>query len=82
MGVELLIEPGRSTFMDSDTQKIGSRTVRIGAVTVVAINVVTVTVMAITVGPVSIVTVPRFEWPTPTHATVFFIPDLKSKPEM
>ena len=68
--------------MDSDTQKIGSPTVRIGSVTVVAINVVTVTVMAITVVPVSVVTVPRFEWPTPTHVTVFFIADLKSKPEM
>jgi hypothetical protein len=42
----------------------------------------TVTIMAITVVTVSMVTVPGFEWPSPMHATVFSIPDLKSKPRM
>jgi hypothetical protein len=29
---------------------------------------------------VPMVTVAGFEWPVPTHATIFSIPDLKSKP--
>ena len=57
-------------------------TVRIVSVTVVAVSVVTVTVMAITVVTVRMVTVPGFEWPDPTHATVFSIRDLKSKQGM
>jgi hypothetical protein len=40
-----------------------------------------VTVVAITVVTVPMVTVAGFEWPAPTHATIFSIPDLKSKPE-
>jgi len=48
----LLIEPGRSAFMDSDTQKIGSCTVGIGAVPVLILAVAGATI----------------EWPGPSHA--------------
>ena len=40
MRIELLIEPGRSAFMDSNTQKIGSCTVGIGAIPVLMFSVV------------------------------------------
>jgi hypothetical protein len=46
--------------------------VQVVSVTVVAVSVVTVTV--------PMVTVPGFEWPAQTHATIFSLPDLKSKP--
>ena len=50
--------------------------------TVVAVSVVSVTVVAIAVLTISMVTVAGFEWPTPTHGTVFSSPDLKSKPNV
>ncbi len=52
MGVELLVEPGRSAFMDSDTQEIGARTIGIGAVPVLMLAVAGAT----------------NEWPGPSHA--------------
>jgi hypothetical protein len=52
MGIELLIEPGRSAFMNSGTQKIGSRTIGIGAVPVLMFTVAGATI----------------EWPGPSHA--------------
>ena len=61
----MLIKPGRSAFMDSDTQKIGLCTVGIGAVPVLMLAVAGATI----------------EWPGPSHRTIFSIPDLKSKPE-
>ena len=50
------------------------------AVEVVSVTVVSITVMTITVVTVPTVTVAGFEWPVPTHGTIFSIPDLKSKP--
>jgi hypothetical protein len=47
----------------------------------VSVTVVTVTVATVTIVTVSMVTVAGFEWPVPTHRTIFSIPDLKSKPE-
>src|SRR5437667_9588454 len=52
MGVELLIEPGRSALMDSDTQEIGSRTVGVRAVPFLMFAVAGATI----------------EWPNPPHA--------------
>lgn len=49
------------------------------AVEVVSVTVVAITIVAVTV-TVPMVTVAGFEWPVPTHATIFSIPDLKSKP--
>src|SRR5438045_8996222 len=57
MRVELLIKPGRSAFMDSDTQKIGSCTVGIGAVPVFMLPVAGATI----------------EWPDPSHAGLCFL---------
>jgi hypothetical protein len=48
----------------------------------VAVCVVAITVVTITVVTVLMVTVAGFEWPGPTHASIFSIPDLKSKPGM
>ena len=50
------------------------------AVEVVSVIVVAVTVMTVTVVTVTTVTIAGFEWPAPTHATIFSIPNLKSKP--
>ena len=61
---------------------ITDEAVEVVSVTVVAVSVMIVTVMAITMVTVSMVTVAGFEWPSPTHATVFSIPDLKSKARM
>jgi hypothetical protein len=52
MGVELLIEPGRSAFMNSGTQKIGSCAIGIEAVPVLMLAVAGATI----------------EWPGPSHA--------------
>ena len=86
MRLELPIKPRRSCLLCSNAQEIGAcitgDTVQVVYVTVVAVSVITVTVMAITIVTVSMVTVPGFEWPSPMHATVFSIPDLKSKPRM
>jgi hypothetical protein len=43
---------------------------------------VSVTVVTVTVVTVPMVTVAGFEWPVPTHGTIFSLPDLKSKPGM
>ena len=51
-----------------------------GAVEVVSVTVVAVSVVAATV-TVPMVTVAGFEWPAPTHATIFSIPDLKASRE-
>ena len=51
MGIELLVEPGRSTFMDSNTQKIGLCTVGTGAVPLLMLVVTGATV----------------EWPSPSQ---------------
>ena len=51
MGVELLVEPGRSALMDSDTQEIGSRTGRTRAVPFLMFAVAGATI----------------EWPSPSH---------------
>ena len=45
-----------------------------------AVQVVSVTVVAVSVVTVPMVTVAGFEWPAQTHATIFSLPDLKSKP--
>lgn len=96
MRLELPIKPRGSCLLCSNAQEIGACitgdtvqvvyvtvvAVSVASVTVVASSVVTVTVMAITIVTVSMVTVPGFEWPSPMHATVFSIPDLKSKPRM
>jgi hypothetical protein len=86
MRLELPIKPRGSCLLCSNAQEIGAcitgDTVQVVYVTVVAVSVITVTVMAITIVTVSMVTVPGFEWPSPMHATVFSIPDLKSKPRM
>jgi len=86
MRLELPIKPRSPSLLCSDAQEIRAcitgDAIEVGSVTVVAVSVVAVTVMAITVVTVSMVTVVGFEWPTPTHATVFFTPGLKSKPEM
>ena len=52
MRVELLVEPRRTAFMDSDTQEIGSCTVGKGAVPVFLLAVAGATI----------------EWPSPSHA--------------
>ena len=86
MQLELPIKPRRSCLLCSNAQEIGAcitdKAVEVVSVSVVAVNVVTVTVMAITVVTVSTVTVQGFEWPTPTHASMFSILTLKSKLEM
>src|SRR4029077_5945060 len=86
MRLELPIKPRGSCLLCSNAQEIGAcitgDTVQVVYITVVAVSVITVTVMAITIVTVSMVTVPGFEWPSPMHATVFSIPDLKSKPRM
>ena len=86
MRLELPIKPRGSCLLCSNAQEIGAGitgdAVEMVSVTVVAVIVVTVTVMAITIVTVSMVTVLGFEWPSPMHATVFSIPDLKSKPRM
>src|SRR6476469_4074577 len=63
MGVELLIEPGRSALMDSDTQEIGSRTVGTRAVCFLMFAVAGATI----------------EWPSPSHARLSFLPHQESK---
>ena len=63
MGVELLIKPGRSAFMDSDTQKIGSCTVGTGAVPVLMFAVAGATI----------------KWPGPSHAGLSFLWRRESK---
>jgi hypothetical protein len=84
MQLELPIQPRRSCLLCSNAQEIGACIAddAVEVVSVVAVNVVTVTVMAITVVTVSTVTVQGFEWPTPTHASMFSILTLKSKLEM
>jgi hypothetical protein len=93
MRLELPIKPRRSCLLCSNAQEIGvcitdeavdvvSVAIRTVPVTVVAVSVMAITVMAVTMVTVLMVTVPGSEWPTPTHGTVFFIPGLKSKPEM
>ena len=51
MRVELFVEPGRSAFMDSDTQEIGSRTIGAAAVPVLMFAIAGATI----------------EWPNPSH---------------
>ena len=46
------------------------------SITVVAVGMVT-----ITIATVPMLAVAGFEWPVPTHRTIFSIPNLKSKPE-
>ena len=71
MLLELPIKPRGSGFLRSNTQEVGTR-ISCDAVEVVSVTVVTV----------PMVTVAAFEWPAPTHATIFSIPDLKSKQGM
>jgi hypothetical protein len=42
--------------------------------------IIAVTVVTVALVTVPMVTVAGFDWPAPTHATIFSIPDLKSKP--
>ena len=79
MRLELLIKPRGSCFLCSNAQEIGA-CITDGAVEVV--SVVAVNVMTVTVVTVSTVTVQGFEWPTPTHASMFSILSLESKAEM
>ena len=79
MRLELPIKPRGSGFLRSHAQEIGTciagdAVEEVVSVTVVAVSVVTVTMT------VPMVTVAGFEWPGPTHRTIFSIPVLKSKP--
>ena len=81
MRLELAIKPGGSSLLRAHAQEIGIW------ITGEAVDIISVAIMAITVMTVAIVTVPMvtvagFDWPGPTHGTIFSIPDLKSKPGM
>ncbi|HKS31694.1 MAG TPA: hypothetical protein VJR28_04735 [Chthoniobacterales bacterium] len=52
------------------------------SITVVSITIMPVAIVAVTVVTVWMVTVAGFEWPVPTHAPIFSICALKSKPGM
>ena len=77
MRLELPIKPRGSGFLRSNAQKIGTR---ITGDAVEFVSIVAITVLTIAVVTVPKVTVAGFEWPAPTHGTIFSIPDLKSKP--
>lgn len=77
MRFELPIKPRGSGLLCSNTEEIGTR-ITGDAVEVVSVAVVAVSVMTITM-TVPMVAVAGFEWPGPTHRTIFSIPTLKSK---
>jgi hypothetical protein len=81
MPLELLIKPRGSGLLRSHAQEIGT-CITGDAIEVMSVTVVTLTVATVTIVTVSMVTVTGFEWPVPTHAPIFSIPDLKSKPGM
>jgi hypothetical protein len=65
MGIELLIKPGASGFMRSDTQKIGPSVASNGPVSLLA----------------PVVTGATIEWPSPSHFSLFSFWIQKSKNE-
>jgi len=63
MGVELLIEPGRSGFLGSDAQEIGPGIARRRAI----LSFIAAVADAI------------FEWPSPSHLRIIFSPAPKKQ---
>jgi hypothetical protein len=65
MGIELLIQPGCSRFVGSDTQKIWTRIASNGLIPLLP----------------SVVTGATSEWPSPSHFLLFSFRTRKSKSE-
>jgi len=76
----LPVKPRGSGLLRSHAQEIRAcitgEDVKLFSVVIIAVTVVTVALVT-----VPMVTFAGFDWPTPTHATIFSIADLKSKPE-
>ena len=79
MRLQLPVKPRGSGLLRSHAQEIRAfitgEAVQLFSVVIIAVTVVTVALVT-----VPIVTVAGFDWPAPTHATIFSIPALKSKP--
>ena len=79
--LKLPVKPRGSCFLCAHAQEIGA-CIAGGTVDIISVAIMAVTVMTVAIVTVPMVTVGGFDWPGPTHGTIFSIPDLKSKPGM